>query len=231
VAFGAVVALAATGTYAAWRGIGSWSAILGTDYGLLVCAKVVLFGGIVGLGALSRRVIQRRLVRLPVAYANSDTDVEPAEDEALDPVEHERMRRGVLVEVVLAALVLAATAVLVDQPRGREALAAQDRAAVSGSAALGNGRTVTVTVEPGVHGPVTAAVALSPGTKATGITATALQPAKKIGPIPVKLTANGTDLYGSDSVNLPVAGTWVFSLVVSTGTFDAITVDVKLRLH
>jgi len=226
--------LAVTGTYAAWRGIGSLRAILGTDYGRLVSLKVLLFLGLIAVADLSRRTVQRRLVRMPLAYANTDaagTEVAAAEDSALDPVEHERMRRGVLVEVVLAALVLAATAVLVDQPRGREALAAQDRAAASGSAALGNGRTVTVTVEPGVHGPVTAAVALSPGTKATGVTATALQPAKKIGPIPVKLTANGTDLYGSDSVNLPVAGTWVFSLVVSTGTFDAVTVDVKIRLH
>jgi copper transport protein len=234
VAFTAVVTLAVTGTYAAWRGIGSLRAILGTDYGRLVSLKVLLFLGLIAVADLSRRTVQRRLVRMPLAYANTDaagTEVAAAEDSALDPVEHERMRRGVLVEVVLAALVLAATAVLVDQPRGREALAAQDRAAVSGSAPLGDGRSVTVTVEPGVHGPVTAAVALSPGTKATGVTATALQPAKKIGPIPIKLTANGTDLYGSDSVNLPAAGTWVFSLVVSTGTFDAITVDVKIRLN
>ena len=239
VAFAAVVTLAVTGSYAAWRGIGSLRAILGTDYGRLVSLKVLLFLGLIALGNLSRRAVQRRLVRMPVAYANTDAaeaeaepaDVDPSEDVALNPVEHERMRRGVLVEVVLAALVLAATAVLVDQPRGREALAAQDRAAVSGSAPLGNGRSVSVTVEPGVHGPVTAAVALSPGTKATGVTATALQPAKKIGPIPVPLTANGTDLYGSSSVNLPAAGTWVFSLVVSTSSFDAITVDVKVHLH
>ena len=42
-AFVSVVVLAATGTYAAWRGIGSWRAFFHTEYGLLVLGKIVLF--------------------------------------------------------------------------------------------------------------------------------------------------------------------------------------------
>jgi copper transport protein len=211
VAFTAVVAIAATGTYAAWRGIGAWSAILGTNYGLLVCVKVLLFCGLIALGSLSRRAVQRRMVH--------------------EAITRERMRRSVLVEVVVAALVLVATAVLVTQPRGTEALAAEHRKPVAGSASLGHGRTVTVTVDPGEHGPVTVAVELSPGKEPKKITATALQPDKQIGPLPITLSANGTDLYGASNVNLPVKGRWVFTLVVSTSKYDAVTTAVTINLH
>jgi copper transport protein len=190
--------------------------------------KVVLFCALLAVGNLSRRVIAKRLT-MRVAYAH--TDVAAEAEPRLSHVDHERMRRAVLLEVVLAALVLAATAVLVDQPRGREALAAKDREPVSASAPLGSGRSVTVTLDPGVHGPVIAEVALTPGTRPTKVTATATQPQKQLGPIPIPLTANGTDLWGSSSVNLPVSGTWVISLVVTTSAFDATTVTVKIPLH
>ncbi|MGH8961398.1 MAG: copper resistance CopC/CopD family protein [Jatrophihabitantaceae bacterium] len=232
VAFVSVVTLAITGTYAAWRGIGSLRAILHTDYGLLVSAKVLLFLGLIGVGNLSRVAIQRRLVPMPVAYAMTDADVaEVQEQPALDDVAHERMRRSVLVEIALAALVLVATSILVDQPRGREALATDARRPVAASTGLGGGRTVTVTLDPGVHGLVTASIALSPGVRPQKLTATALQPSRQIGPIPITLSANGTDLYGSSNLNLPVSGTWVFTLVVTTSKFDAVTADVKIHLN
>jgi copper transport protein len=244
VAFVSVSTLAVTGTYAAWRGIGSLRAILHTNYGLLISAKVILFLGLLALGNLSRVAIQRRIVRMPVAYAmtdveSADADVESAdvenaeqdEDPHLDDLAHERMRRSVLVELALAAIVLLATSVLVNQPRGREALAADDRKPVAASTSLGGGRTITVTLEPGVHGPVTASIALTPGAKPQSVTATALQPSKEIGPLPIPLTANGTDLYGSSNVNLPVSGTWVITVVVTLSKFNAVTTDVKIHLH
>lgn len=216
-AFVAVIAIAVTGTYAAWRGIGAWRAVLGTNYGLLVCAKVLLFLGLIALGQLSRRAIQRRTGLVDGGALNETT--------------HERMRRSVLAEVALAVLVLVATAVLVDQPRGTEALAASDREPVTASASLGGGRSVTVTADPGEHGPVSLSVELSPGTRPKQITATALQADKQIGPIPIGLEPNGTDLYGASDVNLPVKGTWVITLVVTTSAFDAVTTDVKIDLH
>ena len=44
VAFAAVVLLAASGAYAAWRGVGSWRALVETSYGWLVLAKIAGFG-------------------------------------------------------------------------------------------------------------------------------------------------------------------------------------------
>jgi copper transport protein len=241
VAFAAVVTLAVTGTYAAWRGIGLLRAVFTTDYGLLVTTKIVLFLGLLALGNLSRRAIQRRLVPMPVAYAIADAALDsgpadaaptdPAAGEALDGVSAERMRRSVLVELALAALVLAATSVLVDQPRGPEAVAARDAQPVSGTAQLLGGRTATVTIEPGRHGTVTAGIALSPGSVPKRITATATQRAKQIGPIPLQLTANGTNLYAASGVDLPVSGVWVITLVVTTSDFDAVTTDVPIHVN
>ncbi|MCW2497116.1 copper resistance protein CopC [Jatrophihabitans sp.] len=227
-AFGSVVVLAVTGTYAAWRGIGSLRAIFTTEYGLLIDLKVLLFVGLLGLGNLSRLTIARRL-RPRVAYAATTELLEaPAE---LTANETERMRRSVWVEVVVAVIVLGVTAILVSQPRGNEAIAARDRGAVSGHASIGGGRTADVRVDPGVHGSVTVGVTLSAGAVPQSLTATASNPAQQLGPIPIRLTAQGRNEYSSSVVNLPVAGTWVIDLVVTESKFDAVAADVSVKLH
>ena len=208
VAFVAIGALAITGTYAAWRGIGAWAAIFGTTYGLLVMAKVLLFVGLLAVGNMSRRLVQRRATREGATI---------------------RLRRAVFVEAVIGLSVLAFTSVLVAEPRGAEALAADYRKPHSATASLGGGKSVTVTVEPGVHGLITATVELS--SPAQSIEATATQNAKRIGPIPLKLVANGKLLYSAGGVNLPVAGAWEFDLVVTESEFNAITADVVINLH
>ena len=237
-AFTAVVVLAVTGTYAALRGVGSWRALFGTEYGLLVIAKVVLFGGLLAVGNLSRQLVQRRARRPLVAYAMTDDvlDDDPVHltesvvHERTDDVDTERLRRSVLVEIALAGIVLAATAVLVGQPRGAEALSAQAREPIHAMAPLDSGRTASVTVDPGQHGNVSVEVALSAGPRPQSVTATATQPDRQIGPIPVQLIADGTDLYTASDVSLPVPGTWVIALVVTTSKFRAVATQVTVHL-
>jgi copper transport protein len=256
VSFTAVVVIAASGGYAAWRGIGRLEAILTTEYGLLVLAKVVLFTGLLALGNLSRRVIRRRLGRVPMV-ATADVPgpaafvavgahrnpgprppgvPEPSGSPGppgrrLDRAELGRMRRSVLLEVALAALVLVATAVLVDQPRGPEALAAAHHQPVSATTALGDGHSATVTIDPGVHGTVGIAVVLSPGTPVQELTATATQPSAQLGPIPLRLHASSSGRYHASDVVLPVAGTWVIGLAVTTSEFNSVTAQVPIVLY
>jgi copper transport protein len=226
-AFVAVVALAASGTYAAWRGIGTVHAIFSTTYGLLVVSKVVLFAGLLALGNFSRVLIRRRTV----AYAMTDTVVlDDGPDPFVDDVTTERIRRSVYVEAIIGLVVLGLSAVLVAQPRGKEALLAAYRAPVTAAAPLGGGRTVTVTADPGTHGPVTFSVELSPGPGATAITATATQQQAQIGPLPIKLTREGGRLFDG-SATLPVSGRWTVALVVTASEFDATTTDVTITLH
>jgi copper transport protein len=185
VALIAITVLAATGTYSAFRGIGSVDAIFRTSYGLLVVLKVTLLAMIVAAAALARRMVQRRTI----AYAMTDAGLDAApnaapdaapdgellddspdaslpDDEVMseDDLAVERLRRSVFVEAILAFVVLAITALLVSQPRGKEALAAQYRKPVSATAPLSGNRTVTVTADPGTHGSVNLTVELSTGT-------------------------------------------------------------------
>jgi copper transport protein len=186
--------------------------------------KSALLVAIVGAASLARRLVHRRIV----AYAMTDTALEQVETEEDDHVE--RLRRSVFVEAVLGFVILALAGLLVAQPRGQEALAASYRKPVSASASLGDGRTVTVTADPGVHGPVNVTVELSKGVRPTKVTATATQQAKEIGPLPIKLTRDASGVYDGN-VALPVAGAWVVDLVVTTSEFDATTTDLTLNLH
>lgn len=205
VSLGAVAVIAVTGTYAAWRGIGSLDAIVTTSYGRLVLTKVVLFGCLVGLGWLARESIRRRYT--------------------------ERLRRGVLVEVALGVGVLVATSVLVAQPRGSEALAAQRAKPVSAVAPLGPGRSATVTVDPGRHGVVGVSVEIGGGPAPTRVVGAASLPARRLGPVPLSLVADGPGRWRATGVTLPAAGRWVVTLTVTTSEFDATTTDATVRLH
>ncbi|MFF7355124.1 MULTISPECIES: copper resistance CopC/CopD family protein [Streptomyces] len=55
VAFGSVIALVATGTYQAWRQLGSWTAFTDTRYGQLLLVKIALVALLVGIASVSRR--------------------------------------------------------------------------------------------------------------------------------------------------------------------------------
>ncbi|MFG2997522.1 copper resistance protein CopC [Streptomyces sp. NPDC048340] len=54
VAFTSVMVLAATGTYQAWRQIGTWSALTGTAYGQLLIIKVGLVAVLISIAYVSR---------------------------------------------------------------------------------------------------------------------------------------------------------------------------------
>jgi copper transport protein len=222
-AMACVVVLAFTGTYQAWLGIGTADAITSTRYGQLVLVKAGLFVLILGVANFSRGVVQRRYLR-PVAYAMTDAPVESP------PVPVARIRRTLLAETFVAFVVLAVTAVLVAEPPGRAALATEHSKARSASAALGSGRTATVTVDPGRHGPVTVTVQLSPGARPQQLTGTAALPDKQLGPIALPLRATGRD-YTASGVVLPSAGLWTITLTVRTSQFDSEVADTKIRLY
>ncbi|MET9851367.1 copper resistance protein CopC [Streptomyces sp. NPDC006450] len=59
VAFTSVLVLAGTGTYQAWRQVGSWSALTGTDYGRLLLLKIGLVALVVAIAYTSRKWTSR----------------------------------------------------------------------------------------------------------------------------------------------------------------------------
>ncbi|MBC2873806.1 MULTISPECIES: copper resistance CopC/CopD family protein [Streptomyces] len=64
-AFTAVCVLVATGVYQAWRQVGGWAAVTGTEYGRWLLVKVGLVGVLVVLAAFSRRWTARLTDRAP----------------------------------------------------------------------------------------------------------------------------------------------------------------------
>ncbi|MFE6744400.1 FixH family protein [Kitasatospora purpeofusca] len=83
IAFGAVLVLAATGVYQSWRGLGSWGALTGTDYGRLLLVKTGCVIAMLGVAWMSRTWLARlratpeeaaEVVPEPVAVAASGPD-------------------------------------------------------------------------------------------------------------------------------------------------------------
>ncbi len=209
VALACVAALGVTGTIQAWREVGTVEAITTTRYGQLVLVKVVLFAGLVGLGYLARRA---------VLLGGSGSPL-PA-----------RLRRTLVIEVVVGGLVLAATGVLISQPPGKVALAAERSKPRHTSVVVTANSQAQVEVDPGVHGNVQIAVQFTGGQRPTQVTATASLPDRQLGPIPVPLRAAGAGSYTASNVLLPAAGKWEISLTVQTSEFDSTVAVAKLRV-
>jgi copper transport protein len=227
VALGAVVLLVASGTYSAWRGIGTVHAVFTTIYGWLVVGKVALLAGILVVANLSRRLVNSRTV----AYALSpDTVVQAAPVLTDDEVRIERLRRSVAIEAVIGLVVLGFSAVLVAEPRGKEALLASYRDPVSAVAPLPAGRSLEISAAPGVHGHVSFAVHVSGGAEPKSISATATQHDLGIGPLKIKLVSHVAGVYDGSAL-LPAAGQWEIDFVVTRSRFDATTTDATITLH
>jgi copper transport protein len=224
VAMVSVAVLVASGTYSAWRGIGTIHAIFTTTYGLVVVGKIALLAGILLVANVSRLLVRERVV----AYAMTEAVVQhPSAPD--DELRVERVRRGVAVEAMVGLVVLGFSAVLVAEPRGKEALAASYRDPLSATAPLAHGRSLQITTSTGVHGPITFTVALSDHGKAR-ISATATQHDRQIGPLPIKLVRDGRGHYDG-TATLPVAGSWELDFVITTSRFDATTTDTTIHLH
>ncbi|KJS54314.1 ABC transporter [Streptomyces rubellomurinus subsp. indigoferus] len=59
IAFGAVAVLVVTGVYQSWRGLGSWGALTGTDYGRLLLVKTGCVLAMLGVAWMSRSWLAR----------------------------------------------------------------------------------------------------------------------------------------------------------------------------
>jgi copper transport protein len=226
VALSAVLVLVASGTYSAWRGIGTVHALT-TTYALIVLGKVVLLVAILLAANLSRRLVHGRVV----AYAMTDAALaaEPELDDD-EEVRVERLRRAVVVEAVIGLVVLMFSAVLVAEPRGEEALLADYRKPITATAPLAQGRSLQVVTSSGVHGPITFTVTLPAGARPTSVTATATQHGQQIGPLPILLHRDGRAGFDG-TATLAVAGAWELDFVVTTSRFSATTTNTTIRLH
>ncbi|MEU7383959.1 copper resistance CopC family protein [Streptomyces sp. NPDC042207] len=252
IAFGAVVVLVVTGVYQSWRGLGSWTTLTGTEYGRLLLVKLVVVAMLLAVAARSRRWT----ARLVTADA-ADTD--PAASDGKAPAEdpgtktspsapdvcRRALRRSVLAEVAVGIAVLVFTTVLAGTLPGRaaaEAAQATPVAGVPGASVTvipfdvgtpgGHGK-VQITLEPGRVGQnAVEAVVYGPDGGLTTVPELRLSlslPARNIGPIDAALTNRG-GYWGTDTLNLPIPGTWTMKATVRVSEIDQASEERKVHI-
>ncbi|MGQ0778978.1 MAG: copper resistance CopC/CopD family protein [Pseudonocardiales bacterium] len=251
IAFGCVVVLIGTGTYQSWHQLGSWSAFVTTDYGRLLLVKLVLVAVIIGAATFSRRTAGR--LRAPLSDAplpdaatiaavvepgGRPVQILPPQTQLSTTPTRAVLRRSVLVETVVAAVVLAVTAVLVNTEPSRTGLAdvaGPLRTTVSFDTGGPSGAgTMEVLVDPARTGPNDVRVMVRDPSGAAldvaELNVALTMRERNLGPLRLAIGRDGTGSYRA-SGQLPVAGTWQLTLTVRTSEIDQTTVRVPVEVH
>lgn len=262
----AVVLLVAAGLTQAALQLGSPAALVTTTYGLLLVAKTVAFAVILGVASFSRGLV-RRSTALPVPGPKTPR-VETTSTDYDDPVwdevygetggaakvktkapkvkeppgpsvlQRRALRRLVLVELSIAAVVLGLSAVLVQTTPARSgsAVAQQQALAYTGTLdAPSKLFSLQVQVDPAKVGSNTlhlVAYHASDGSpvKVVQWQATASLPGAGIEPITIPLQVL-SDNHAYGTVPLPKAGNWQFAFTLRLTDIDEDTVSATVPVH
>lgn len=245
-AFWAVMAILATGTFQSWRQVRSTAALTETTYGRLLIVKVLLFGLLVALGGLSRRFVQARY-RVPGRPAS--TSPSPAASVSgpsaglrfgarlsfgpgtatagPDGATVAQLRKTVGAETVIAVVVLAVTALLVNAQPARSALARPFSAEMRSDMVL-----VNVTVDPAKAGPADLHIyTLAPtGTvqEVQDLTARLTLPSNDVGPLAVPVQRAGPGHFSAYDFNIPLRGQWKLEIKVLVSDIDEATLSTTI---
>ncbi|GAA3796242.1 copper resistance protein CopC [Streptomyces coacervatus] len=254
IAFASVAVLVGTGVYQSWRGLGSWSALTGTTYGRLLLVKLAAVVLLLTAAGLSRRwtarlvtadaeTAVRERVPEPVGGPPASVAEEPAVPTA-GGTSRRNLRRSVLAEVAVGVVVLVITTVLSSTLPGRAAAEAAQAPVTAGGLPAASVTTipfevgrargkVQITLDPGRVGDNTVqAVVFGPDGGIVTVPELRLSltlPAQRIGPLDAKLTDQG-GYWGTDSVTLPIAGTWTMKATIRTSEIDQVSVTKSVRI-
>jgi copper transport protein len=210
--------LSVTGTFQAWRNARSWSALVDTRYGLLVCTKVGLLLLLVLLGWHARVMLGRAPFRW--GRRSSEPDLS-------------RLRRGVAVEAALALVVLSVTAVLVQSPTAVESYHPVASASRPFDASTKRG-SVEARVNPSRLGSnrvrITVRDAVGSPYRPKQVTASLTQDQEHIGPIGLRLHSTAAGVYESSPVSLDFLGSWTLAVTLRVDAFDETTVTIPVPI-
>jgi copper transport protein len=223
VAFGAVIAILATGTFQGWREVRSKAALTDTTYGRLLIVKVVLFALLVALGGLSRRFVQARY-RVPAPQLSFGPGAATADPDGETVAQ---LRRTVGAETAVAVVVLAVTALLVNAQPARSALAQPFSTEMRSDAVW-----VDVTVDPAKAGPAALHFyTLSPQgavQEVQDLTATLTLPSQDVGPLAVPVQRAGPGHFSAYNFNIPLRGQWKLEVKALLSDIDEATVSATI---
>jgi copper transport protein len=288
IALGCVVAILITGTYQAWRGVGTFGALTGTTYGRLLLVKITGMCALIALGYVARlRIAEGRRTpvettpgyvadAVPAARIKTGAGVRPGQDKTgLGPrpgrggpangnghgsasgndsansndsasgakpdsghvaVTLARLRLSVIAEVVIAATVLAVTAVLVNTPTARETFTRPASATVAFNTGGPGGRgSIALTVTPARLGSNQVSVSITGSTgrpyRPQQVQAALSLPARQLGPLAVRLTPARPGHYIGGPVTVTITGQWQLQITIRSDAFDETTVTVPVSIH
>jgi len=231
-ALGAVIAIAASGAYAAWRQVGTLAALPATAYGRILLAKTAIFGAVIALAALNRTAVHGGLA-VPGRARGRAGRVHPAAALstgpgalAADPDTRLRMRLrpAVGAEVALLAVVLALSALLVNAQPARQSYARPFTTEVHAGPNL-----VDVTIDPAKAGPISFHVYVLTADGAQldvpEVTATMAQTAAGIDALKVPLVKAGPGHFNANGFDVPIRGAWQVRILVRTTDVEEFYAD------
>lgn len=209
----AVGALLLAGVVQALIEVQTLSGLVNSTYGRLILVKVALAASAVGIAAYARKLVIRRS-----AESGPGT-----------------LRRAVLAELAITAVVLGVTAVLVQIPPPRTAEAAETATtSTTITQTLRNdSMSLQVDVFPAVVGNNSIHLyAYTPDNKPLPVvewSATAALPAKGVEPIEIPLLRI-TDFHAIGDIALPAAGDWALKFTVRTSEIDQSTLTMTAKI-
>jgi copper transport protein len=213
-AAGCVAILVMTGTYAAWRDLGAWGALIGTEQGVILLVKLAVLAVLLLAAAFSRHWVRsRKGARTTAPWSDM-----------------RQVRRSIVAETGLAVGVLGVTAALVAAPPGKN----DWRPASSFDLAAGPVRLQLSVVPLGrnrldLHAYTFTAAGMPQAVPE--LTATADESAQNISGLPVPFTPAGPGHFLADGVTLPASGQWTLDVHVRTSNIDEYTATAQLTVR
>jgi copper transport protein len=219
-AFAAMTVIVVSGVVQAYRQVGSVDALTSTTYGRLLIAKTVAVAVVLALAYAARRLVWAGPAAAPVAAAAGAAVLEDAPP-VLDDPDRRQVRRLMIVEVAVAAVILAITSLLV----ATVPAIAQETKPFNVSIVQGQ-RLASITVDPARRGRNALHVyIITPGgslDKADEITVQVSLPSRDLGPIPVPVEDAGPNHVTTDNLLLPFSGRWQLVVLARFGNTDQI---------
>lgn len=225
IAFWCVVILVVTGVFASWRQVGfDIEGFTDTSFGNILLVKLVLVAMLIGLAAVSRRVVRARV--------SADLDAPDSVVAAIDERTVKGLRWSVAGEVFFGVTVLIASALLVQAQPARTALEPQLFSTSVAAGTEGNEMLVEVTIDPAQAGANKIHVyTLTPQGETLPILRISGDFVNGQDRISADLVRGGSNHYVNENLLIPGAGEWTLALHIFRAEIGDTAIAIKVPIR
>ncbi|HEU5330522.1 MAG TPA: copper resistance protein CopC, partial [Thermomicrobiales bacterium] len=227
--------LGVTGLYSAWLHVGSFGALLPTDYGRALTLKLALFAGLMALGAFNLLWLKPALARQHDGKAGTGAAARRAATERVSGVLFRQFTRVIRLEVILGILILVIVGALTNFVPAREAIV-QARLPKRSQTVKADDLRVTLTLgslQPGDTTTYDALVKDKNGhlvTDALRVTFRFDMLDMAMGETEAVATSQGNGHYTATGAYLPMSGHWKIRAIVRRANLDDVEGDFAYTL-